>query len=226
MGVSKNNRAPQMALAQHQPDKPPAGQRSQRKQAPGKQRVMRILIAGLRHGGNKFLPGVLLNAHTHLLAQRDVLIPRLLQLSAPVAAMQNVIERGNRFDHQKVADWRSLRRGDFALIDKPQLGEEFDCVFPRATGHSFDPFLTRDGLQRHRHQRSQPLLLHGGIDSHETDGSLIIGIDVQPPDGNQIALFIHHHLVVRHRVPGITLGTLRLMQRLAQHFPAKLIVTL
>lgn len=52
-------------FAQHQPDKPPAGQRGEREQAAGKQRVVRVLIADLRHGGDKFLSGVLLDAHAH-----------------------------------------------------------------------------------------------------------------------------------------------------------------
>lgn len=36
---------------------------------------MRILITGFRHRGDKFLPGVLLNAHPHLFTQWNVLIP-------------------------------------------------------------------------------------------------------------------------------------------------------
>ena len=85
---------------------------------------MRILIACFRHGGDKFLPGILLNAHTHFFTQRDVFIPRLLELGAPVAAMKNIIQSGNRFYHQKMANRRGGWRGDFTLINKPQLGEK------------------------------------------------------------------------------------------------------
>jgi len=61
--------------------------------------MVRILVTRLRHGGNKLLPGILQNAHAHLLAERNMLIPGLLQLPAPVGAMQNIIQRHDGFDH-------------------------------------------------------------------------------------------------------------------------------
>ncbi len=167
-----------MALAQHQPDKPPAGERGQRKQAAGKQRMVRVLIADLRHGGDKFLPSVLLNAHPHLFAQRDVLIPGLLQLTAPVGTMQNIIQRSDGFDHQKVANRGGLRRGDFALVYKTQLGKELDRIFTRATGDALHALLTGNRLQRHRHQRTEAFILYAGVHRHKANGGFIIGIDI------------------------------------------------
>ena len=64
------------------------------------------------------------------------------------------------------------------------------------------------------------------MDGHKTDRSFVFRIRIQPPDGNQIALFIDHHLMVRHRIPRIALGPFRLMQRLTQHLPAELVVAL
>lgn len=119
--------------------------------------------------------------------------------------MQNIVEGGDRFDHQKVADWRGLRRGDFTLINKTELGEELHGVFAGATGHALYPFLTRDGLRGHRHQRSQPLVLNGGMYCHKPDGGLVISIDIQTSDSDRVALFIDHHLMVRHGVPGVAL---------------------
>ena len=81
-------------------------------------------------------------------------VPRLLQLRAPVAAMQNVIQSGDRFYHQKMANRRGGWRGDLPLIDKPQLGEKLHRVFAGATGHALNTFLTRHRLQGHRHQRA------------------------------------------------------------------------
>ncbi len=67
-----------------------------------------VLVANLRHGGNKALAGVLVDAHTHLFTQRNVIIPSLLQLAAPVGAVQYIVQRRYWFDHQKVADRGSL----------------------------------------------------------------------------------------------------------------------
>ena len=140
--------------------------------------MVRILVPRLRHGGNKFLPGVLLNAHAHFFTQRDMLIPRLLELCAPVAAVQNIVQRRDRFDHQKMTDRRGGRGGDLTLIDKSELGEKFHRIFARAAGNPLNPFLTRDGLQGHRHQRTQPFILHRGMHSHKADGGFILRIDI------------------------------------------------
>ena len=140
--------------------------------------MVRVLVARLRHGGDKFLTGVLLNAHTHLFAEWNMLIPGLLQLPTPVAAMQNIIQRRHGFDHQEMAHRCGLRGSDFALIDKTQFCEELYRIFTCATGHPLHTFLTRDRLQRHRHQRAEPFILYGGVDGHKTDRSLIISIDI------------------------------------------------
>ena len=116
--------------------------------------MVRILITGFRHGGDKFLPGILLNTHAHFFTKRDMFVPRLLQLRAPVAAMQNIIQSGDGLNHQKMANRRGGWRGDFSLINKPQLGEKLHRVFTGATGHALNAFLTRHRLQGHRHQRS------------------------------------------------------------------------
>ncbi len=97
--VRQNDGAAEMALAQQQPNQPPGGQRRQREQAAGEQRVVRILVADLRHGGDEALAGVLADAHAHLFAQRNVFIPGLLQLAAPIRAMQDIVQRRHRFDH-------------------------------------------------------------------------------------------------------------------------------
>jgi len=123
-----------------------------------------------------------------------------------------------------VAQRGGLRRGDLALIDKTQLGEKLDGVLAGATGHALDAFLTGHGLQRHRHQRAEAFILHVGVHRHKADGGFIIGIDIQPAHGHRFAAFIHHHLVMRQRIPGVPLGAFRLMQGFTQHFPAKLIV--
>ncbi|CQQ58247.1 Uncharacterised protein [Salmonella enterica subsp. enterica serovar Typhimurium str. DT104] len=151
MGVSKNNRPAQVAFTEHQPDKSPSGQRRQGEQAAGKHRVMRILITGFRHRGDKFLPGVLLNAHPHLFTQWNVLIPGLLKLPAPVAAMQDIIQRCYRFNHQKMADWRGCGRSNLPLIDKPEFGKELNRIFARTAGDALNAFLAGNRLQGHRH---------------------------------------------------------------------------
>lgn len=76
-----------------------------------------------------------------------MLIPRLLELCAPVAAVQNIVQRRDRFDHQKMTDRRGGRGGDLTLIDKSELGEKFHRIFARAAGNPLNPFLTRDGLE-------------------------------------------------------------------------------
>ena len=172
---------------------------------------MRILVADLRHRGNEFLPCVLLNAHAHFFTERNVLIPRLLQLTAPVRTMQNVIQRGDGFDHQKVANRRGLRGSNFALVNKTELGKELDGVFTGATGDALNAFLTGDGLQRHRHQGTEPFILHGRVNRHKANRGFIVGIDIQSPNGDEVTLFIHHHLMVRHRIPGVTFRPFRLM---------------
>ena len=140
--------------------------------------------------------------------------------------MENVIQRCDGFNHQKMAHRRSLRRGNFALAHKPQFGEKFDRIFTGATGYALYPFLTRHRLQGHRHQRAQPFLLHRGVNGHKAYGGFVIRIDIQTPNRDQISLFVHHHLVMRHRVPGIPFGAFGLVQRFTQHLPAKLVVTL
>ncbi len=140
--------------------------------------------------------------------------------------MENIVQRRNGLNHQKVAHRRGLRRGDFPLAHKTELGEKFDRIFTGTTGYAFDPFLTRHRLQSHRHQRAQPFLLHGRVYGHKAYGSFIIRIDIQTPYRNQIPLFVHHHLVMRHRVPGIPFGAFWLVQWFTQHLPAKLVVTL
>ena len=226
MRVRQNDGAAEVALAQQQPNQPPGGQRRQREQAAGEQRVVRILVAGLGHGGDEALAGVLADAHAHLFAQRDVFIPGLLQLAAPVGAMQDIVQRRYRFDHQKVADRGGLRRSDLPLIDEPQLGEEVHRVFTGAAHHPLHALLPRDGLQRHRHQRPQPFILQRRVYRQKTDRRLVVGIDVQPPDGDDFTGLVHHHLVMGHGVIGILFRTHRLVQRLAQHFPAKLVILL
>ncbi|MNP23925.1 hypothetical protein D3C76_1166550 [compost metagenome] len=125
--------------------------------------------------------------------------------------MQNIIQRGDGFDHQKMANRRGLRGGDFALVYKTQLGKELHRIFTRATGDALHALLTGNGLQRHRHQRAETFVLYAGMDRHKADGGFIIGIDIQPPDGDKVALFIHHHLVMCHGVPGVAFRPFRLM---------------
>ncbi|MNY62399.1 hypothetical protein D3C86_1992020 [compost metagenome] len=81
--------------------------------------MMRILVANLRHGGHKTLAGILADTHAHFFAQGNMFVPRLLQLPTPVRAMQNIVQRRDRFNHQEVADGGRLWRGNFALINKP-----------------------------------------------------------------------------------------------------------
>ena len=81
-------------------------------------------------------------------------VPRLLQLRAPVAAMQNIIQSGNGFNHQKMANRRGGWGSDLPLIDKPQFGKKLHRVFTGTTGHALNAFLTRHRLKGHRHQRS------------------------------------------------------------------------
>ena len=178
MGIGENNRTAQMPFAQHQPDQPPAGQRRQGKQTSGKQRMVRILVTGFGHGGDEIFAGVLLNAHTHFFAERNVLIPGLLQLPAPVAAMQNIVQRGDRFNHQEVADRRGGWRGNLALVNKTELGKKIHRVFASATGHALNALLTGDGLQRHRHQRTQAFILHRRVYGHKTNGGFVLRIDI------------------------------------------------
>ena len=213
-----------MAFAQQQPDQSPAGQRGQREQAASEQGVMWILVARFRHGGDKFLSGKLQDTHTHLLAERNMIIPGLLQLSAPVGAMQDIIERNHRLDHQKVAYRRRLRRGNLALIDVAELGEESDRIFTGTAGYPLRAFLTRYRLQGHGHQRTQPFPLHRRMNSHEADSGLIIGVDVETANGDRISLLINHHLMMRQGIPGVTFRPLRLTQRFTQHLPAELII--
>ena len=188
--------------------------------------MVRILVPRFRHGGYKFLPGVLLNAYAHFFTQRDMLIPRLLELRAPVATVQNIVQRRDRFNHQKMTDRRGGRGSDLPLIDKAKLGEKLHRIFAGATGDPLHPFLTRYRLQGHRHQRPQPFILYGGMNGHKANGGFIFRIDIQSADGNQIALFIHHHLMMRHRIPGVAFRSFWLMQRLTQHLPAELVVAL
>ncbi len=187
---------------------------------------MWILVAGFRHGGDKFLPGVLLNTHAHFFAERDMIVPGLLQLRTPVTAMQNIVQWGHRFNHQKMAHRRGLRGGNFPLVHEAQLGEKRHGIFTCATGYALHAFLSGDRFQRHGDQCPQTFVLHFRMDSHKTNRRFVIGVDVQSPNSDQLSLFIHHHLMVRHRVPGVSLGAFRLMQRLTQHFPAKLVVFL
>ncbi|CAH0191733.1 hypothetical protein SRABI106_01331 [Rahnella aquatilis] len=107
-----------------------------------------------------------------------MVIPGLLKLTAPVRAMQNIIQRFDGFYHQEVANRRCLRRGDFALIHKAQFGKEIHGIFAGATDHSFHPFLTRHRLQGHRDQRSQPFVLYIWINRQKADRGFIIGIDI------------------------------------------------
>ena len=98
-----------------------------------------------------------------------MLIPCLLELPAPVGAMENIVQRGDGFDHQKVTNRRSLRGGDFPLIHETKLGKELNGIFAGATGDALDPFLTGNGFQRHSHQRSKAFVLHGGMNGHKAD---------------------------------------------------------
>ena len=97
------------------------------------------------------MSGVLLNAYAHFFAERNVLIPGLLQLSAPVGAMQNIVQRGDGFDHQKMTNRGGLRGCDFTLIHKTEFSEEFHGIFAGATGDALNAFLAGDGFQGHRH---------------------------------------------------------------------------
>ncbi len=67
-----------------------------------------------------------------------MLIPRLLELCAPVAAVQNIVQRRDRFDHQKMTDRRG-GRVVISLIDKSELGEKFHRIFARAAGNPLNP---------------------------------------------------------------------------------------
>ncbi|MNZ74787.1 hypothetical protein D3C78_932470 [compost metagenome] len=127
---------------------------------------------GLRRGNFAFVD------ESQLGEKLNVLIPGLLQLTAPVTAMQNVIEGGDRFDHQEMPYRRGLWRGDFAFVDESQLGEKLDRIFASTTGDALYTLLTGNGLQRHRHQRAQPFVLHGGVNCHKADGGFIVGVDV------------------------------------------------
>ena len=71
-----------------------------------------------------------------------MLIPGLLKLSAPVRAVENIIQRGDGFNHQKVANRRGLRGRNFPLINKTEFGEELNGIFAGATGHALNAFLT------------------------------------------------------------------------------------
>ncbi|MNW16391.1 hypothetical protein D3C71_2152290 [compost metagenome] len=62
------------------------------------------------------------------------------------------------------------------------------------------------------------------MDRQKTDSSFVVGINIQTPDGHRVPFLIHHHLMVGQRIPGVTLRPHRLMQRLAQHFPAELVI--
>jgi len=53
------------------------------------------------------------------------------------------------------------------------------------------------------------------VHRHKANRAFVIGIDIKPTGRDDIALFINHHLVMRHGVPGVALGALRLVQRLA-----------
>ena len=125
-----------------------------------------------------------------------------------------------------MANRRGGWRGDFSLINKPQLGEKLHRVFTGATGHALNAFLARYRLQGHRHQRSQPFVLHVRMNGHKANGRFIVGINIQSAYRYQITLLVDDHLVMRHRIPRVAFRTFWLMQGLTQHFPAKLIVTL
>ena len=140
-----------------------------------------------------------------------MLIPGLLELSAPVGAMKNVVQRGDGFDHQKMTNRRGLRGGDFPLIHKTELGKKLHGIFAGATGDALNAFLTGHGLQGHRHERAQPFILYGRVNRHKANRRFVIGVDIQTPDGDEVTLFVHHHLVMGHRVPGVALGAFRLM---------------
>jgi hypothetical protein len=101
--------------------------------------------------------------------------------------------------------------GDFTLIHKTELGEELHGIFAGATGDALNAFLTGDGLQGHRHQRPQTFVLHGGMNRHKANRRFVIGVDIQTPDGDEVALFIHHHLMMRHRIPGVAFRAFWLM---------------
>ncbi|GAB3422691.1 hypothetical protein GCM10027361_43410 [Erwinia aphidicola] len=62
------------------------------------------------------------------------------------------------------------------------------------------------------------------MNGEEADSGFVIGIDIEAANGNRVAVFIHHHLMMRQRIPGVTLGPQRLVQRLTQHLPAELVV--
>ncbi|MNE45841.1 hypothetical protein D3C80_1401490 [compost metagenome] len=188
--------------------------------------MVRVLIANLRHGSDETLAGILADAHPHFLAERDMIVPGLLQLAAPVWAMQNIVQRRHRFNHQEVADRGGLRRGDLALINKAKLGKERHRIFTGATHYPFYPFLACHGFQRHRHQRAEAFVLHRRVDRHKADRRFVVGIDIQPPYSDNFTALIHHHLMVRHGVVGILFRTHRLVQWLAQHFPTKLVIIL
>lgn len=98
-----------------------------------------------------------------------MLIPGLLELPTPVGAMENIVQRSDGFDHQKVTNRRGLRGGDFPLVNKTEFGEEFDGVFAGATGDALNPFLTGDGLKGHRHQGAEAFILHGRMNRHKAD---------------------------------------------------------
>ncbi len=130
-----------------------------------------------RHGGYKFLPGVLLNAYAHFFTQRDMLIPRLLELRAPVATVQNIVQRRDRFNHQKMTDRRGGRGSDLPWFTKPSLAKN-STASSRALQVTRFTFLTRYRLQGHRHQRPQPFILHRGMNGHKANGGFIFRIDM------------------------------------------------
>ncbi|MNZ57868.1 hypothetical protein D3C78_758590 [compost metagenome] len=123
-----------------------------------------------------------------------------------------------------MANRRGLRRGDLTLINETQLGKEIYRVFTGATDYALHALLARHGFQRHGYQRPQAFVLHRRVYRQKTNRGFVIGIDVQPPNGDNFSALVHHHLVMCHGVVGILFRPHRLVQRLAQHFPAELVI--
>lgn len=133
-------------------------------------------------------------------------IPRLLELGAPVAAMKNIIQSGDGFNHQKMANRRGGWRGDFTLINKPQLGEKLHRVFTGATGHALNAFLT---CHRLGSSPSACLTLCPARrdERYKANGRFIVGINIQSAYRYQITLLVDDHLVMRHRIPRVAFRT-------------------